>query len=1352
MVVFSWLTSWLRRWRLGWPLRALAVWACLALGLPASAATYTFPGSLPAGCLLSLAGVYACGTVNLAASDTVNITGSAVINFTGGFSIQGSQINAGGSAANLTLNVGTTFSASAGGRVVGNINAGGVSTTGAQTYTGNIAVTAALGTLSLGTGVVMTGNVSTVNGSLGIGSSSTITGNVSSVAGDITIGSKSNVSGSVTSSTGLVLLTSGVAGSYTTVGSISTGDGVDVHSYSHVLGTTTGTYVSGGSYPWFDGAVTATSTYISFADHAIANGNLTAASYIYVGIYANITGDIRANGNQADLPDHTTVTGNVYGGSYVDLHSYTSVSGTVTANTSYVNFAISSSAGGSVLAKTYVALGNGGSVTGDVTSQTSSITGDGLTVTGNMTASSLIDIHSNGTFGGSMTSTGSYINIVNNNTVAGAVWASGDIFIYSTNDFGGPVTSSTGHISTLDHVTFADDVIATGTGGTINFGGTNVTVNGNVTTKGALFLHSASSIRKCARSTGSSLISVPSNSVGGACCGASGSCTKSCVSSTPTPADCQTLDHVKVTTPASSGNNCSTTTATVSACGNAACSTAYTWGVTGNLTASGSGMSVSYPSGAAFTIPYGSSSTSTGVGFSTANTGTLTLGATASSPTAPSATTCSLGAGSTCSYPIGTTGCSALDHLKVVTSSNTGLTCNPTTATIYACGNAACSTYYTGGVTGSLSAAGPGMTVNFPAGAGFTIASGASSQTVVFQQTTAGSITLGASSTTPTASSATTCLLGASSVCTYSNSTSALLLNAGASTVSLRSGDTTSMQIQAVRASDSSPNTCVAGLTGAQTIRFACSYVDPAPAASSATVNTLPLTIGATGLNASGGTGAMCDGSTQGVSLTFDGNGLATVSNLGYDDVGSALLSASYTGSGSTAGLSLSGSVAVKTYPASFGISNVTAGPIKAGASFGARITAYNSKSAAVKNFGKETVAEGVLLTWAQKSPVGLASDGATSYHTGILTGSGVGSALTGFASGYATVSNLVMDEVGYGDLTATLASGNYLSTGHTVTGTTGTAGAVGRFIPYKFGVQVSSQGCGAFTYSGQPFTVQVTGQSLSGSRTYNFDGATWASDTTLSGSGATGSLSAGQSLLASAFVLGQASTSAPVFSFTSPLTGPSAGVSVQASSTISGVSFSGASTPSAATLTLRSGRLRITNKFGSERSQMSLPVQLQYYNSNGLWVLNSDDGCTKVPVSAVVLDNYLDAHGASTSSWSTSVVPTSGGYAVETSGGVGTLTLKPPQPQPATSAGPWYTGTVDVSLNLGLSSADRSCMHTPRPTTSTGAGRPWLRSQYGSKFGCLGALTFDHDPSARATFGVYAPEAKRTVHQIEVP
>ena len=45
------------------------------------------------------------------------------------------------------------------------------------------------------------------------------------------------------------------------------------------------------------------------------------------------------------------------------------------------------------------------------------------------------------------------------------------------------------------------------------------------------------------------------------------------------------------------------------------------------------------------------------------------------------------------------------------------------------------------------------------------------------------------------------------------------------------------------------------------------------------------------------------------------------------------------------------------------------------------------------------------------------------------------------------------------------------------------------------------------------------------------------------------------------------------------------------------------------ASLVLRSGRLRLTNAFGSERSNLVMPVQLQYWAGQN-WALNSLDSC----------------------------------------------------------------------------------------------------------------------------------------------
>jgi len=67
-------------------------------------------------------------------------------------------------------------------------------------------------------------------------------------------------------------------------------------------------------------------------------------------------------------------------------------------------------------------------------------------------------------------------------------------------------------------------------------------------------------------------------------------------------------------------------------------------------------------------------------------------------------------------------------------------------------------------------------------------------------------------------------------------------------------------------------------------------------------------------------------------------------------------------------------------------------------------------------------------------------------------------------------------------------------------------------------------------------------------------------------------------------------------------------------------------------------------------------------------------------------------------------------------------------------------TGSLDLAVNLGATTTDVSCL-SAHPA-STGAQRPWLRSLNGS---C--AATYDRDPTARATFGVFSPESKKVIH-----
>jgi MSHA biogenesis protein MshQ len=64
--------------------------------------------------------------------------------------------------------------------------------------------------------------------------------------------------------------------------------------------------------------------------------------------------------------------------------------------------------------------------------------------------------------------------------------------------------------------------------------------------------------------------------------------------------------------------------------------------------------------------------------------------------------------------------------------------------------------------------------------------------------------------------------------------------------------------------------------------------------------------------------------------------------------------------------------------------------------------------------------------------------------------------------------------------------------------------------------------------------------------------------------------------------------------------------------------------------------------------------------------------------------------------------------------------------------------GYVDVAANLGSLMVDSSCLSVH--PASVGAALPWLRALNG------GCSTYS-DPSARATFGIFQPENKATIH-----
>jgi len=615
-------------------------------------------------------------------------------------------------------------------------------------------------------------------------------------------------------------------------------------------------------------------------------------------------------------------------------------------------------------------------------------------------------------------------------------------------------------------------------------------------------------------------------------------------------------------------------------------------------------------------------------------------------------------------------------------------------------------------VTGTMSSA--GGTVNWPSGTGFTIAAGSGSTTISFQESVAGSTVLGATSSSPITVGATTCNFG-SPTCTFTAADSGLLFDVPAHVADVAQG----INVTAVRKADNSAVCVPAFASVSKSITFSCGYQNPSS-------GSVAVRVGGVALNATNNPNATCG--SHAVTLAFDATGVAPTT-LQYADVGQVQLTATYTGTGtSESGLSMTGSDTFIAAPKDFAFSAVTPAPIKAGKPFSATLTARNASGAATPNFGRESTAAVPVTTFTRATPTG----------SGAASGTFTGSFGT-FSGGSASASNLVWSEVGTGDLSANVS--NYLGSGLGATGTT-VGGAVGRFIPDHFDVAVTPR-CGVYTYAGQPFQVQVTARNgaATPATTLNYDGGgvtapAYAKATTLGEAVAlgTGSFGATGSVPATAFANGVATVSTPAYTYNAKLT-PPATLVVRATDT-DGVSSASAAVPVEGSTLLRSGRLRLSNAFGSEKSALQIAVQAQYWSGKA-WVLNSEDtvnggvACTQVLATAMSASNAVDSKGAASSAMNNTL----SGFSIVN--GQANLSVSP--------ASPTATGSIDIALNLGSASTDQSCVAGPRPATA-GADRAWLRSQNG---GC--SALWDRDPSARATFGIFAPETTKTVHAREL-
>lgn len=574
-------------------------------------------------------------------------------------------------------------------------------------------------------------------------------------------------------------------------------------------------------------------------------------------------------------------------------------------------------------------------------------------------------------------------------------------------------------------------------------------------------------------------------------------------------------------------------------------------------------------------------------------------------------------------------GCTAplptVDHIEIQ-HTGSGLTCSPATVTLRACADAACTTLYTGG----------GLTVT-PTPGGVTVVIGATgAATTTVQQAIAGGATLSATAS-PAPAAASTCLntLTNTASCAMSFSTAGFVITAPNHTACTNAAVT----IEAMQAGTA--NRCVPAYQNVtQPVNLSLTYSNPTTGTKSATV--------ATGII---GTTASLH------NLAFDATGKATLA-LSYPDVGQVTLNANGT---APTGAAMTGSGMFIAAPASFALSGITTAPIKSGNNFNATVTAMTGvgtacpTAVAALNFGKETTPQSVALTHALVSPVG--------------GNAGVLSSMFGAYTNGSSVATLTWSEVGNINLNAALTGGAYLGY---VTAPTGTA-AAGRFIPEHFDTAVINGclGCG-FTYSGQAFTTVVSAKNLAGGTTLNYDNALgFAKAVTLSdGNANTVGALGNAAVAATVFNAGVATLTNPVYTFAIAKTVPTTiklraldADLVSSLRSLPAVSIEGISE-------IRSGRMSISNEYGSELLPLSLSFETQYWNGTKYAISNTDNA-------SAFNSNLSGAGGNLVATISTApltvsniavVAPATGVQA----NGVRTVTLNAPN----------VTGSVDLLLN----------------------------------------------------------------------
>ena len=435
------------------------------------------------------------------------------------------------------------------------------------------------------------------------------------------------------------------------------------------------------------------------------------------------------------------------------------------------------------------------------------------------------------------------------------------------------------------------------------------------------------------------------------------------------------------------------------------------------------------------------------------------------------------------SNPIGV----QIDHFQLDYSGQP-LTCNPETVTVKACADAACSTLIQDPVTATLSLI-PTSASNGWIGGNTVTFSGGSTK-VQLRNNTPTAVTIGVSGSTPTTKpfSSTLCKAGAGTP-----STAACTLNFADSGFFFDVPDTYSNQPQDVTISavkkDDITKQCVPGFTGVRSVGFWGTYNNP-------NTNSFGSKISIDGNAIATYAGSVSSPTPTTLNLTFDNQGKATLKKVTYPDAGQMQLSASYNGSGETAGLVMTGSDTFVARPVGLCITPPQGVCAAGDSSCPVFKKAGETFQVDIKAMAWESANDGDICAGSLTTPnFALTNIALATQLVAPIPGQNaqVGTASYNHSNGMG-INNLnkvtqSVSEVGVFRMTATPPANGYFN--YTIP--SAQSQPVGRFIPADFNL-VSGDivpACNAFSYMGQPFGVMldVLARNTTGVQTRNYTG-----------------------------------------------------------------------------------------------------------------------------------------------------------------------------------------------------------------------------------------------------------------------